>query len=59
MDSTFERFSGRKGDNEPGVTVVWRGWQRLTDIAEDWLLFRKTNLWVKVRPLAGNSRTRP
>ncbi|MCA1617073.1 MAG: IS4 family transposase [Acidobacteria bacterium] len=32
-------FLGRKGDKEPGVTTVWRGWQRLTDIAEDWLIF--------------------
>ena len=34
-------FLGRKGDHEPGVTTIWRGWQRLTDIAEDWLIFRK------------------
>lgn len=32
-------FFGRTGDKEPGVTTVWRGWQRLTDIAEDWLIF--------------------
>jgi len=35
-------FLGRKADKEPGVTVVWRGWQRLTDMAEDWLIFRST-----------------
>lgn len=35
-------FLGRKGDKEPGVTTVWRGWQRLTDIAEDWLIFQET-----------------
>jgi hypothetical protein len=23
-------FLGRKGDREPGITVIWRGWQRLT-----------------------------
>jgi len=33
-------FLGRKGDGEPGVKVLWRGFRRLTDIAEDWLLFR-------------------
>ena len=29
---------GRKGDGEPGVTAIWRGWQRLTDLAELWLI---------------------
>ncbi len=33
-------FLGRKSDGEPGVKVLWRGFRRLTDIAEDWLLFR-------------------
>ena len=32
-------FMGRKGDGEPGVTVLWRGLQRLYDISETWLLF--------------------
>lgn len=27
------------GDGEPGVTVLWRGLQRLYDISETWLLF--------------------
>lgn len=31
-------FLGRKGDGEPGPTVTWRGWQRLSDIAATWLL---------------------
>jgi len=31
-------FLGRKRDGEPGVTVIWRGWQRLSDIAATWLL---------------------
>ena len=31
-------FLGRKGDGESGVTVIWRGWQRLNDIATTWLL---------------------
>lgn len=26
-------FLGRKADGEPGITSVWRGWQRLQDIA--------------------------
>jgi len=27
-------FLGRKGDGEPGVKVLWRGWTRLQDIVE-------------------------
>jgi len=32
-------FMGRKSDGEPGVTVLWRGLQRLYDISETWLIF--------------------
>lgn len=32
-------FLGRKGDGEPGVKVLWRGWTRLQDIADTWRLF--------------------
>ena len=32
-------FMGRKSDGEPGVTVLWRGLQRLHDIAGSWLIF--------------------
>ncbi len=32
-------FLGRKNDGEPGIVAIWRGWQRLHDIAEDFLLF--------------------
>jgi hypothetical protein len=31
-------FIGRKSDGEPGVQVLWRGWIRLQDIVETWLL---------------------
>jgi hypothetical protein len=31
-------FLGRKQDGEPGITVIWRGWQRLQDMAETWSL---------------------
>jgi hypothetical protein len=31
-------FLGRKGDGEPGVTVIWRGWRRLNDLADMWLI---------------------
>jgi len=36
-------FLGRKGDGEPGPTVMWRGWQRLTDIADTWLILHPTS----------------
>ena len=32
-------FLGRKGDGEPGVKVLWRGWTRLQDIVETYALF--------------------
>ncbi|WP_013334785.1 IS4 family transposase [Gloeothece verrucosa] len=31
-------FLGRKGDGEPGVMTLWRGWQRLMDYAAMWKL---------------------
>lgn len=31
-------FLGRKGDGEPGVITVWRGWKRLCDLSEGWAL---------------------
>lgn len=34
-------FLGRKNDGEPGITVIWRGWQRLQDIATTWYLVRE------------------
>jgi hypothetical protein len=32
-------FLARKGDGYPGVTVLWRGWQRLQDLVAMWDLF--------------------
>ena len=29
-------FLGRKSDGEPGITTIWRGWQRLQDLADTW-----------------------
>jgi Transposase DNA-binding/Transposase Tn5 dimerisation domain len=31
-------FLGRRHDGEPGITVIWRGWQRLSDLALMWSL---------------------
>ena len=33
-------FLGRKGDGDPGVKTLWRGLQRLNDIAATWQLLR-------------------
>ena len=32
-------FLNRKGDGQPGVTVIWRGWQRFQDALAMWLVF--------------------
>lgn len=32
-------FLNRKHDGDPGVTVIWRGWQRLADITAAYLAF--------------------
>lgn len=34
-------FLGRKRDGEPGITVIWRGWQRLQDMADTWSLVKE------------------
>jgi hypothetical protein len=37
--ATLGGFLGRKSDGYPGVKVLWRGWRRLFDIAQAWLIF--------------------
>ena len=37
-------FLARKSDPEPGVTVIWRGWQRLSDIADTFALLHNPKL---------------
>lgn len=39
-------FLGRKRDGEPGVTVIWRGWQRLQDMADTWYLVKEQSQLV-------------
>ena len=34
-------YLGRRHDGEPGMRSIWRGWQRLSDISEDWLILSK------------------
>ncbi|MFO1432671.1 MAG: IS4 family transposase [Candidatus Competibacteraceae bacterium] len=36
-------FLGRKGDGDPGVTVMWHGLQRLYDLVAIWRLFNHSN----------------
>jgi len=31
-------FLARKGDGEPGIITLWRGWKRLCDLTEGWSL---------------------
>lgn len=33
-------FLGRKSDKEPGMTSIWRGWEKLALIADFWLSIR-------------------
>lgn len=35
-------FQGRKGDGEPGVMVMWRGFQHLADLTSMYRLFRSS-----------------
>jgi hypothetical protein len=37
-------FLGRPGDGEPGVTVLWRGFQHLTDLTRMYTLLRSPTL---------------
>ena len=38
------RFLGRKGDGNPGPTVLWRGMSRLADITKAWETFNQPEL---------------
>ncbi len=33
-------FLARKSDGNPGIKTMWRGWMRLTDIAQTWIVAR-------------------
>ena len=39
-------FLGRKRDGEPGITVIWRGWLRLQDMADTWSLVKEQSQLV-------------
>ena len=40
-------FLGRKGDSEPGVKTLWRGWQRLSEYATIWKMMRGSQQFLK------------
>ncbi len=35
-------FLARKGDGEPGIITIWRGWTRLNDIVDMYVVFSNT-----------------
>lgn len=35
-------YLNRNSDPPPGSMIIWRGWKRLTDVTDDWKLFRQT-----------------
>lgn len=41
MIASLGGFLGRKSDGNPGVKVLWRGWRRLNDIAQSYIIFKK------------------
>jgi hypothetical protein len=42
-------FLRRKSDGEPGVTTIWRGWQRLQDLAATWEIVKELTQLVSNR----------
>ena len=43
-------FLGRKGDGQPGTTVLWRGLRRLPDIAAGWRAFSQFGNGARAGP---------
>ena len=41
MTAKMGGFLGRKGDGEPGTEVLWKGLQKLENIAEFWEILEK------------------
>jgi len=41
-DRTAWRVFRALGDGEPGITTLWRGWSRLTDIANMYLILHSS-----------------
>jgi hypothetical protein len=53
MVASLGGFLGRKGDGEPGTETLWRGLQRLDDIAEAFQVFRPA---AKEGPVSSDRR---
>ena len=43
MIASLGGFLGRKGDGNPGVKTLWRGWQRLQELTVGWQIMKKQN----------------
>ncbi len=42
-------FMCRKGDGEPGVQTLWKGWQRLSDYLRMWMIIKEVQEFIQVR----------
>ena len=38
----------RKGDGEPGVQTLWKGWQRLSDYLKMWMIIKEVLDFIQV-----------
>ena len=44
MVASLGGFLGRKGDGQPGVQCLWRGWQRLEDMIVGWQMAHRSTV---------------
>jgi hypothetical protein len=54
MIAKLGEFLGRRHDGEPGMTYIWRGWEKLTSIADFWLSGNNQSFWERIRSTDGN-----
>ncbi|MDJ0730849.1 MAG: IS4 family transposase [Crocosphaera sp.] len=41
-------FMCRKGDGEPGVQTLWKGWQRLSDYLKMWMIIKEVQEFIQI-----------
>lgn len=56
MTAQLGGFLGRKADGEPGTETLWRGLQRLDDIAEMYLVMQGGSFGAPSRPPVSSDR---
>jgi hypothetical protein len=56
MTAELGGFLGRKGDGEPGTQTLWRGLQRLDDIAEMYLVMQGGTAMHSTKPPVSSNR---